>query len=188
MRGTILTAVNPWLLRALVMVPLHAAVAIGVEVAAVRWPEEGGWLRVVALVVLVVAALVWGTWDGTRAARSWDDPAARWLKAGLLTGPVAGLVVLLVRAGLLDATGMESASAALTGGAAFTALLVLLPAVVGLLLGRWLVAPPKARRAGADDAGPDEEPGDDAPADDAPDADEVDGTDEDAPFRRPAEV
>jgi hypothetical protein len=38
----------------------------------------------------------------------------------------------------VDQTGVADLGAALTGGAAFTALLVLVPAGVGMLAGRWI--------------------------------------------------
>ncbi|GAB2927074.1 hypothetical protein GCM10027047_24930 [Rhodococcus aerolatus] len=139
--------VSPWLLRAVVLAPVHAAVSVGVGLLAAEHPEQGSWLRLVALGLLLAVALVWGTWDGTREARATDDLSARWLKAGLAAGPVAAFAAWLVRVLAVDATGLESLWGQLTGGASFTALMVLVPAVVGVVLGRWLVASPRAPRA-----------------------------------------
>lgn len=138
--------VSPWLLRAVVLVPVHAGTSVGVGLLAAANPEQGSWMRLVALGLLVGVALVWGAWDGAHEARAADDLSARWLKAGLAAGPVAAVAAWLVRALAVDATGLESLWGQLTGGASFTALLVLVPAVVGVALGRWLVASPRAPR------------------------------------------
>lgn len=143
----------PWLLRAVVLVPVHAGTSVGVELLARSRPEQGSWLRLAALALLVLVALVWGTRDGARADRTEDDLPARWLKAGLATGPVAAFAAWLVRTLAVDATGLESLWGQLTGGAAFTALLVLVPAVVGVALGRWLVATPGRSRLRRRDRG-----------------------------------
>lgn len=92
--------------------------------------------------LLVAVAVGWGAADGWLRR---DRAATGWLVAALVTGPVAGLLGVIARAVLVDATGMTALWPALTGGAAFTALLVLIPALAGVGAGRLLEAPAGSR-------------------------------------------
>jgi hypothetical protein len=56
------------------------------------------------------------------------------MRAWLVRG--VSMAVVLGQGVFVDDTGVESLGAAITGGAAFTALLVLVPAGIGLALGR----------------------------------------------------
>jgi hypothetical protein len=132
---------RPWFVRALWMGLLHGAVQTGVSAVAVRSPEATS-VRPIALGLLVVAAVLWGAVDRLRELPS---PGMQWFIAALIAGPFAGALGVIGSALLVDQTGQEALWVALTGGAAFTALLVLAPAGLGLLLGGFLVSRDSAR-------------------------------------------
>ncbi len=132
---------RPWFVRALWMGLLHGAVQTGVSAVAVRSPEATS-VRPIALGLLVAAAVIWGAVDRLRELPS---PGMQWFIASLIAGPFAGALGVIGSALLVDQTGQEALWVALTGGAAFTALLVLAPAGLGLLLGRFLVSKDSAR-------------------------------------------
>lgn len=137
---------NPWLLRGAAMVLLHVLVRTALAVALISAPGSATVPRAVALVVLVVVAVLWAGLDAVREDLDdvqRDDLSARWLKAALLTGPVAGLIGWAVQGLFVDASGSAQLLVELTGGAAFTVLLVLVPAVLGILVGHR-VRPPAA--------------------------------------------
>ncbi|MET9630928.1 B-4DMT family transporter [Lentzea sp. NPDC006480] len=125
---------RPWFVRALWMGLLHGAVQTGVSAVAVRSPEATS-VRPIALGLLVAAAVIWGAVDRLRELPS---PGMQWFIASLIAGPFAGALGVIGSALLVDQTGQEALWVALTGGAAFTALLVLAPAGLGLLLGGFL--------------------------------------------------
>jgi hypothetical protein len=120
---------------------LHGAVQTGVSAVAVRSPEATS-VRPIALGLLVAAAVIWGAVDRLRELPS---PGMQWFIASLIAGPFAGALGVIGSALLVDQTGQEALWVALTGGAAFTALLVLAPAGLGLLLGGFLVSKDSAR-------------------------------------------
>lgn len=120
---------------------LHGAVQTGVAAVAVRSPEATS-VRPIALGLLVAAAVIWGAVDRLRELPS---PGMQWFIASLIAGPFAGALGVIGSALLVDQTGQEALWVALTGGAAFTALLVLAPAGLGLLLGGFLLSKDSAR-------------------------------------------
>lgn len=136
--GGTVSGVNSWLVRATSLVLLHVVVRTGLELALRSAPTHANLLRYGSLVVLVLAALLWAGLDAVREDREdsrRDDLGARWLKTALVVGPLAGLAGWTVQGLLIDASGNEQLLVELTGGAAFTALLVLLPAALGLFAG-----------------------------------------------------
>jgi hypothetical protein len=120
-----------WFVRALWMGLLHGAVQTGVAAVSVRSPEATS-VRPIAIALLVIAALLWGLLDGYRRL---PDRGMQWFIAALIAGPFAGALGVIGSALLIDQTGQEALWVALTGGAAFTALLVLAPAGIGCALG-----------------------------------------------------
>jgi predicted phage tail protein len=122
---------RPWFVRALWMGLLHGAVQTGVAAAGVRSPEATS-VRPIAIGLLVAAAVIWGAADRLRELPS---PGMQWFIASLIAGPFAGALGVIGSALLIDQTGQEALWVALTGGAAFTALLILAPAGLGMLLG-----------------------------------------------------
>lgn len=129
-------------MRAAFLVLLHVLVRTGLELVLRTAPGHDGVLRYASVVVLVLVARLWAGLDVVREDREdvqRDDLAARRLKAALLAGPLAGplagLLGWAVEGLFVDASGSEELLVELTGGAAFTALLVLLPAALGLFVG-----------------------------------------------------
>ncbi len=114
---------------------LHGGVQVGTEAVAVHSPGASSSLRYIALGLVVVAGVLWGALD---AWRQLDGRGMVWFFAALVAGPVAGVVGVLGKSLLVDRTGTEALGAALTGGAAFTALLVLATAGIGMGLGNLL--------------------------------------------------
>ncbi|MFB9903022.1 hypothetical protein [Allokutzneria oryzae] len=117
--------VRTWMLRGLFLGLLHAVAQVVVAAVRVQAPEALALPRTIALAVLVIAAAAWAYVDGDRT---------NWLLAGVVAGLVAGLFGVAGQALLVDATEFSALGVALTGGAAFTALLVLLPALIGKAL------------------------------------------------------
>jgi hypothetical protein len=63
------------------------------------------------------------------------------LIACLIAGWGAAVLGVIGKSVFVDQTGVAELGGALTGGAAFTALLVLIPAAIGLAAGRWITVP-----------------------------------------------
>lgn len=107
-------------------------------------PTNAGTISFALCAVLFAAALLWGVIDGIADARSNPDPdrrrdlAMRWLMAGLVAGVLSGLAAAII-AMFYNAIYAEGIGVEVTVFAAFTALLVFLPAVFGTGIGRWLV-------------------------------------------------
>jgi MFS family permease len=120
---------------------LHGAVQTGVAAVAVRSPEATS-VRPIALSLLIVAAVLWGAVD---TLRDLPSRGMQWFIAALIAGPFAGALGVIGSALLVDQTGQEALWVALTGGAAFTALLILAPAGLGMLLGGLLAQKSSAR-------------------------------------------
>lgn len=114
------------------MAVLHAAATVALAKIAVFQPTEVTFVTVVTLALLVGAAALWSALD---AWLGLDRAARTWFIAALVAGPVSGVLAVIGRAVFVDQTGVNALGSALTGGAAFTALVVLVPAGLGLLVG-----------------------------------------------------
>ena len=107
-------------------------------------PTNAGTISFALLGLIVIGALIWGFLDGMADARANPDPdrrrdlAMRWLMAGLLAGVLSGLVTSIISR-FYTAVYAEGIVPEVTAFAAFTALLVFLPAMVAVALGRRLV-------------------------------------------------
>lgn len=121
-------------------------------------PTNAGSISFALCALFGLAALIWGLIDGMADARANPDPdrrrdlAMRWLLAGLVAGVLSGLVTWLISlfygAVYVDGLGPE-----LVVFPAFTALLIFLPAMFAVAVGRWLVdrrRPPQTRQRGGD--------------------------------------
>lgn len=143
------------------------------------WQTNAGLFSVVLLVLFIIGVAVWGVLDGRADARANPDPDRRgdlamtWLLAGLLAGVLSGAVswlIALFYKGLYTGGLLNE----LTTFAAFTALCVFLPGIIGVTIGRWRVdRNPPPRRPGADDERADTDVfsavrGDDAPTGEIP--------------------
>jgi hypothetical protein len=135
---------NKWLLRGLVYAAAMIVLRLIQGAMINAWQTEAGLISVVLLVLFVIGVVAWGVIDGRADARANPDPDRRqdlamvWLLAGLVAGVLSGLVCWLIAlfyqgvytGGLLNEV---------TTFAAFTALIVFLPAIIGVTIGRWRV-------------------------------------------------
>nr|WP_167305306.1 B-4DMT family transporter [Saccharomonospora piscinae] len=150
-----------WIPRALGMAVLHAAATVAAAKFAVFQPTEVTLVTVIALAVLVGTAALWSAID------SWTglaEAGRAWFVAALVGGVGSGVLTVVGKAVFVDRTGVSALASALTGGAAFTALLVLVPAGLGLLVGRRL----RATQGPGDDSGEPDEPRDEPRDETAP--------------------
>ncbi|MEV6907627.1 B-4DMT family transporter [Amycolatopsis sp. NPDC051071] len=114
------------------MALLHGAAVTVLAKYEVFNPTDKTLVTALALAVLVGAAAGWSAVD------AWQDKPDRgrnWFIAALIAGPVSGVLYVIGRAVFVDQTGASELAGALTGGAAFSALLVLIPAGLGLFVG-----------------------------------------------------
>jgi hypothetical protein len=132
------------MLRGLVFAALMVVVRLIQGVIINAWQTQAGVASLVLLFLFVIGVAVWAVIDGRADAVANPDPDRRqdlamtWLLAGLLAGVLSGAVswlIALVYNGLYTG-GLLSE---LTTFAAFTALAVFLPGVVGVAIGRWRV-------------------------------------------------
>ena len=139
---------QPWLVRGVAMAVVNAAAQTMIAKLEVTHPTSTSVLEPITLAVLVGIAGLWGGLDGWLR---WGGarPAMAWFYAGLFGGVLAGLLGVIGQAIFVDQTGIWALSTALTGGAAFTALLIMLPAGLGLLVGGKLGTPAKADSPGS---------------------------------------
>lgn len=121
-----------WLLRGLCLGLLHAFAVVAVAKLTVFNPTDVDIAKAVSIALLVGAAALWSAIDGWLGRR---DRGRNWFVAALIAGPVAGILSVVGRSLFVDQTGVAALDDALTGGAAFTALLVLVPAGLGLFAG-----------------------------------------------------
>jgi len=144
------------------------------------WQEWAGLISIVLLLLFIIGVLVWGVLDGRADAKATADPDRRgdlamtWLLAGLVAGLVSGAVSWLIT---LFYKGLYSGGLIneLTTFAAFTALCVFLPGILGVAIGRWRVDrnPPAGRDGEPEDERADTDVfaavrGDDAPTGELP--------------------
>ena len=118
------------------------------------YPTKAGSISLALVVLFGIGAFVWALLDGMSDARANPDPdrrrdlAMRWLLAGLFAGFVSGFAVWLISL-VYHAVYAEGIVPELSVFAAFTTLLVFLPAMLAVAVGRFLVdrtRPPQERR------------------------------------------
>jgi hypothetical protein len=139
-----------WRLRGLVFAAAMVVVRVFQGALINAFPTQAALISIALVLLFAIGVLAWGLIDGRADAAAQPDPDRRqdlamtWLLAGLVAGILSGAVAWLIS---LVYTGLY------TGGlinevstfAAFTALLVFLPGMGGVALGRWLIdrqAPP----------------------------------------------
>ncbi|MQY29033.1 B-4DMT family transporter [Nocardia aurantia] len=143
-----------WVLRATAFGVLVVVLRTLLGFAMIYWPTEGSWLRILCLAVIVLAVAAWGLADGRGDRQANPDPerggadlTVRWLKAGVAGGLGSGLVAwILDLLPKLDLGG-NGLLFELTAGASFIVLLIFVPAMAGVALGRFLAG--REHRTGA---------------------------------------
>src|SRR6266536_4772513 len=118
-----------WLVRGAVLAVVHAAAETLRADFGVQHPTSRTLFEALTLGVLVGVAAVWGAIDKWRDV---EDAGRAWLIASLVAGWGAAVLGVIGKAIFVDQTGVADLGSALTGGAAFTALIVLIPAAIGL--------------------------------------------------------
>jgi hypothetical protein len=122
------------------------------------WQTQAGLISVLLLLLFIIGVVGWGVRDGRADALAMADPDRRqdlsmvWLLAGLVAGILSGAVSWLIA---LFYTGLYTGGLLneVTTFAAFTALLVFVPGIIGVAVGRWRVDrnPPPDRPGTPDD-------------------------------------
>jgi hypothetical protein len=148
-----------WMVRGLVFAAAMVVVRLFQGALINAFQEMAGLISVVLILLFIVAVVIWGVIDGRSDARANPDPDRRadlamiWLVAGVvagvLSGAVAWVVSLLYRG--LYVGGLINE---ITTFAAFTALLVFLPGMGAVTVGRYLIdrkASEGGSRSGGDD-------------------------------------
>src|SRR5882757_6711785 len=134
---------RPWLTRGCVMAVLYAAAETLLAAVQVDHPASGSVLDPIALAVLVGVSGCWAGVDGwLRKPRR----GMNWFYGGLIGGVLAGLLSVISKALFVDQTGIWALGPALTGDAAFIALLIMVPAGLGIAVGGRLEPPTEAPR------------------------------------------
>lgn len=130
-----------WMLRGLVFAGGMVLVRL-VQGALINTYENKASMISLTLVALFgIAPIVWGFLDGRSDARdNWDpdrrrDLAMCWLNAGLFAGVVSGAVAWIISL-FYENIYADDLLNELTTFAAFTALLVFIPAVIAVAIGR----------------------------------------------------
>ena len=122
-------------------------------------PTNAGTISFALCGLFGLAALIWALFDGLADARANPDPdrrrdlAMRWLLAGLVAGVLSGLVTWII-SHFYSAVYVDGLLPELIVFPAFTALLIFLPAMFAVSVGRWLVdrrRPPQHRQRGGGD-------------------------------------
>lgn len=133
-----------WLRRGLVFAAAMVVLRLIQGVLIDTWQSQSGLISMVLVVLFVIGVVLWGVFDGRDDAATNPDPDRRqdlamtWLVAGLVAGILGGAVAWLIA--LFDkALYVGGLLNELTTFAAFTALLVFVPAMGGVVFGRWLV-------------------------------------------------
>jgi hypothetical protein len=164
-----------WMLRGLAFAAAMVVVRLVQGALINAWQTEAGLISVALLLLFVIAVVVWGLRDGRADARAMADPDRRqdlamvWLLAGLVAGILSGAVSWLIA---LFYTGLYTGGLLneVTTFAAFTALLVFVPGIIGVAVGRWRVDrnPPPNRPGAPETARADTDVFSAVRADDAP--------------------
>lgn len=143
-----------WLPRGLVFAAGMVLVRLVQGTLINTYPTRAGMISVTLVVLFGLAAFVWALLDGIADARANPDPdrrrdlAMRWLLAGLIAGALSGLVVWVISMFYRNVY-VEGIVLELSVFAAFTALLIFIPAMLAVAVGRRLVdrtRPPQERR------------------------------------------
>jgi hypothetical protein len=137
---------------------INVGVRILLGVAVTQWPLHGSQLRWIGMAAVLIAVIVWAGLDGIRDRRANPDPeygkdlTMVWLKAAVLGGLGAGLVTWLIQLIVDFSLGQNSLFFELTSGAAFTILVIFIPATIAVFLGRLMAGREAKKKLAANDA------------------------------------
>ena len=135
---------NSWLLRGLAFAAGMVIVRLVQGTLINQYATKAGLISLVLVALFAIASFVWGLLDGRSDADANPDPDRRrdlamtWLLAGLVAGVVSGFVAWLISL-FYKNVYVEGLISEVTTFAAFTALVVFLPAIAAVALGRWMV-------------------------------------------------
>lgn len=135
---------QPWLVRGVAMGVVYAAAETVLAEIQIGHPTSGSVVSPVALAVLVGVSGMWGGVDGWLRKR---NRGMNWFYGGLVGGVLAGLLSVIAKAIFVDQTGVWALASALTGDAAFVALLIMVPGGLGIAVGGRLDPPNRKRGA-----------------------------------------
>lgn len=121
------------------MAVVHAAAATLTAKLAVDHPTSLNLVRPVTIALLVGVALAWGGVDGWLRR---PNRGLTWFFAALAGGVVAAVLGVVGQAAFVDQTGIWALGGALGGAAPFTALLIMVPAGLGIAVGGRMLEPP----------------------------------------------
>ncbi len=133
-----------WLLRSVGMTAVHVVLRLLLGVWVTTAPLQGTVARWTMFALVLLVALVWAAADGIADTRrnplveDRTDLVARWMIAALITGLAAGLICWLADKAGADGLGSGGLVFDLTSGAAGTALMVIVPAALGIGVGRFI--------------------------------------------------
>ncbi len=147
-----------WVVRGIGMGLINVGVRILLGLAVAQWPLHGSQLRWLGLAAVLLAVIVWAGIDGIRDRRANPDPdyaadlTMLWLKAAVVGGLLAGLFAWLIGLIVDFSLGQNSLFFEMTSGAAFTILLIFIPATISVFLGRLIVGREAKKKLAASDA------------------------------------
>jgi cbb3-type cytochrome oxidase subunit 3 len=133
-----------WMMRGFVFAAAMVVLRLFQGALINTWPTQAMSISVVLLILFVIGVTLWGLLDGRADARANPDPDRRadlamtWLLTGLVAGGISGAVAWLISL-LYKGLYVGALINELTTFAAFTALLVFLPGMGGVTVGRWAV-------------------------------------------------
>ncbi|MBB3604261.1 MFS family permease [Mycolicibacterium sp. BK556] len=143
-----------WLLRGLAFAAGMVIVRLVQGTLINIYETKAGLISIALVVLFAIVAFIWGLMDGRADANANPDPDRRrdlamtWLLAGLIAGILSGLVTWVISL-VYKNVYAEGLISELTTFAAFTALVVFIPAIAAVAIGRFLVdrkRPPQERR------------------------------------------
>lgn len=135
---------NSWLLRGVAFAAGMVIVRLVQGTLINTFPTKAGLISVVLVALFGIAAFVWGLLDGRADAKAQPDPDRRrdlamtWLVGGLVAGVLSGIVAWVISL-FYKNVYVEGLVAEVTTFAAFTALVVFIPAITAVAIGRYLV-------------------------------------------------
>ncbi|WP_421840285.1 B-4DMT family transporter [Mycobacterium sp.] len=133
-----------WMLRGVVFAAAMVVVRLFQGTLINAWPAHSGLISLVLLLFFLIGVIAWGLLDGLADAKANPDPDRRqdlamtWLLAGLVAGVTSGAAAWLISL-FYKSLYVGGLVSELSTFAAFTALLVFVPALSGVAVGRWEV-------------------------------------------------